>query len=301
MLEILHREFVYLYYYFSVQLEQIALYWALGIVIGSCVSVFFKKKMQALLDGMKERKLGIFGIIPAALLGIASPLCMYGTVPIAASLAIGGMREDWLAAFMMSSILLNPQLLIYSAALGPRIFILRFAFCLLGGIVAGLCVRFFFRNQSFFSFTKLDASGDRDTHPNLFMRLLLNMWRNLKVTGPYFLLGIAITAIYQRYVPQEVVATVFGKTSRGFGVLLATTLGVPVYVCGGGTIPLLQEWLWNGMSAGSAVAFMISGPATKFTNLGAVKIILGKKNFILYIAFAILFAFLSGTLVDLVI
>lgn len=43
---------------------------------------------------------------------------MYGTIPIAASLSRSGMRDDWLAAFMMSSILLNPQLLLYSAALG---------------------------------------------------------------------------------------------------------------------------------------------------------------------------------------
>jgi uncharacterized membrane protein YraQ (UPF0718 family) len=49
---------------------------------------------------------------------------------------------------------------------------------------------------------------------------------------------------------------------------------------------------------GSATAFMITGPATKITNLGAVKIILGMKNFILYIIFTILFALLSGFVVD---
>lgn len=48
---------------------------------------------------------------------------------------------------------------------------------------------------------------------------------------------------------------------------------------GGGTIPLLQTWLYDGTSMGSAVAFMITGPATKITNLGTVKIILGVKWF----------------------
>ena len=62
--------------------------------------------------------MGIWGIIPASLLGMASPLCMYGTIPIAASFSRQGMRDDWLAAFMMSSILLNPQLILYSTALG---------------------------------------------------------------------------------------------------------------------------------------------------------------------------------------
>ena len=33
----------------------------------------------------KEKKREFWGLIPASLLGIVSPLCMYGTIPIAAS------------------------------------------------------------------------------------------------------------------------------------------------------------------------------------------------------------------------
>jgi uncharacterized membrane protein YraQ (UPF0718 family) len=80
---------------------------------------------------------------------------------------------------------------------------------------------------------------------------------------------------------------------------MAATIGVPLYACGGGTIPLLQWWLGDGMSMGAACAFMITGPATKITNLGAVKIVLGLKRFLLYIAFTMVFAFVSGFLVDL--
>jgi uncharacterized membrane protein YraQ (UPF0718 family) len=74
---------------------------------------------------------------------------------------------------------------------------------------------------------------------------------------------------------------------------------VPLYACGGGTIPLISAWLANGMSIGSAAAFMISGPATKITNLGALKIILGIKRFIIYIIFSIVFAWGSGIIVSI--
>jgi uncharacterized membrane protein YraQ (UPF0718 family) len=43
---------------------------------------------------------------------------------------------------------------------------------------------------------------------------------------------------------------------------------------------------------------MLTGPATKITNLGAVKIVLGMKNFVLYLLFTMLFAFMCGVLVD---
>lgn len=62
---------------------------------------------------------------------------------------------------------------------------------------------------------------------------------------------------------------VFGG-NEAFGILMAATIGVLLYACGGGTIPLLQAWLMDGMSLGGAAAFMITGPATKITNLGAV-------------------------------
>jgi len=102
------------------------------------------------------------------------------------------------------------------------------------------------------------------------------------------------------YMAQYRLPPPFRKENEGVGVLMAATVGVPLYACGGGTIPLLQQWLLNGMSMGSAAAFMITGPATKITNLGAVKIVLGMKHFILYLAFVMLFSLLSGWLANVI-
>ena len=203
MLKVLHREFIYLRYYFELQFTQIFWYWVLGIAIGSFVSVFAKDGIHNLFRRMRDKKWGILGIIPACLLGIASPLCMYGTIPIAASFARQGMREDWLAAFMMASILLNPQLIIYSAALGPAVLAIRIVSCFLCGIAAGLLVWVFYKDKTFFDFSGFEERASRDTHPNLLVRYLLNVWRNLKATGLYFLFGILLSALFQRYVPQE--------------------------------------------------------------------------------------------------
>ena len=299
MLDIIRREFIYVWYYFEVQLRQIFLYWALGIVIGSVISVFGKQKIHSLMSVIQDKHLGVLGIIPASLIGIASPLCMYGTIPIAASFSQKGMRDDYLAAFMMSSVLLNPQLLIYSAALGNFALCVRFISCFLCGICAGLVVRFCFKDKHFFNFEGFSERASRDTDPNLFMRLLKNIGRNIKATGQYFLVGILLSALFQRYVPAEAFASLF-VNNRGFGLLMAATIGVPLYACGGGTIPLLQQWLSSGMSMGSATAFMITGPATKITNLGALKIVLGLKHFALYMAYVMVFSLVCGFIVNLI-
>ncbi len=94
MTDILRREAVYLWYYFSVQFEQIFKYWVLGMVLGSLVSVFLKEHLHRTFRFMGEKRLGIMGIVIASALGIASPLCMYGTIPIAASFSKSGIRDD---------------------------------------------------------------------------------------------------------------------------------------------------------------------------------------------------------------
>ena len=261
IISVLRRELIYIWYYFDIQLRQIFWYWVIGMAIGSLVSVFAKDKIHGLMTRMSEKRLGIIGIIPACLLGIASPLCMYGTIPIAASFRRKGMRQDWLAAFMTASILLNPQLIIYSAALGAKALAVRMTSCFVGGCAAGL--------------------------------------RNVRATGLYFLFGILLSALFQRYVPQSVMTGVFGG-SEAWGVLMAATIGVPLYACGGGTIPLLVSWLDEGMSLGSAAAFMITGPATKITNLGALKSAMGWGRFLLYIAYIMVFSLVCGLIVNAV-
>ena len=131
MIAILQRELIYLWYYFDLQLRQIFWYWVLGMVLGSAISVFAKEKIHDAVRGLTDKKLGAFGVVPASILGIASPLCMYGTIPLAASFSRYGISDDWLAAFMMSSILLNPQLIIYSMALGPTALVVRIVSCFL--------------------------------------------------------------------------------------------------------------------------------------------------------------------------
>lgn len=176
--------------------------------------------------------------------------------------------------------------------------LIRLASALFCGVIAGLCVRWFFKGRSFFHFDGLAAPVNRDTDPNPLWRFLKNLGRNIRATGPYFLLGILLSALFQRYVPSRLMTDLFGG-NEALGVLMAATIGVPLYACGGGTIPLLQQWLYDGMSMGSAAAFMLTGPSTKITNLGALKIVLGLKHFCLYLAYVMFFSLATGILVNL--
>jgi uncharacterized membrane protein YraQ (UPF0718 family) len=219
MIDWIRREAIYLWYYLDIQLRQIAPYWALGILLSSAVSVFGKKAIHGAFARIGQRRMGWLGVIPASLLGVASPLCMYGTIPIAASFSGQGVKDDYLAAFMMSSILLNPQLIFYSGALGGTAVIIRCVSCTFCGCVAGWLIRMFYsgKGRPFFNFSGFHEGEDRDTDPNPLKRYLKNVWRNIRATGPMFALGILLTALYQIHIPSDFVSGLFGK-NEGFGV-----------------------------------------------------------------------------------
>lgn len=74
-----------------------------------------------------QEKIGVCGRHRRQRLGDCLTAVYVREIPLAASFSRSGIKDDWLAAFMMSSILLNPQLIVYSMALGPAA--LRCASC----------------------------------------------------------------------------------------------------------------------------------------------------------------------------
>lgn len=137
----LEREAIFLWYYLDIQIRQIAPYWALGIVLGSAVSVFGKKYIHGAFAKIGQRKMGWLGVIPASLLGIASPLCMYGTIPIAASFSEQGVKDDYLAAFMITGPATKiTNLGAMKIVLGWKRFVIYLAYVMLFSLTTGLLV-----------------------------------------------------------------------------------------------------------------------------------------------------------------
>ncbi len=304
MLEIIQREAIYIWYYFVIQFNQIVLYYILGVVLGSFISIFVKDKILSFaLAKIQTKKKTLPMIVFSSIVGIISPLCMYGTIPIASSFAQKGIKEHFIASFMLSSILLNPQLIVYSLALGKSIFLIRIISCFVCGVVSGIFVYIFYNgtNKAFFNFTLFEGNSGVQREATL-LEFFKSIIRNIEHTALYFLLGILLSALFQRYIDAEAFANIFGATgNKGFGVLMAASIGVPIYACGGATIALLLSWLEVGMTYGAATSFMITGPATKITNISALKMILGTRNFILYFLYIFMYSVVAGFIVNLLV
>jgi len=276
------------------QFQQIGPYWIAGIVAGSLVSVFLSDRIAGKMTRLAAGSFWPVPICVASFLGLVSPLCMYGTVPIIAALGKKGVPQHLLAAFMISSILLNPNILFFTFALGTKLALVRLGLSFFSGVLAGGLVLLFFRKRALFALERFaEPEGQRK---KVFFRDLLKAFR---ITAPYLLFGITLAAWFERYVPPDLVAGMFGAR-HGLGVLFATTVSIPLYVCGGGTIPLIRAWMQAGMGAGDATAFMLAGPTVKINNLSAVKMLFGAKHFALYLAYNLVFAMIAGWAIEFI-
>jgi uncharacterized protein len=236
----------------------------------------------------------------AAGLGIVSPLCTYGTVPLVLTLLSSGVPLAPLATFLSASALMNPQLfLITWGGLGAKMAIARLAAVLVCGLLLGTLLHLLPARWSVATEPREEAErGHRHRHPFSLSRFLKSCGKTLQFVGFYVLLGVVLGAAIEVLVPGRWILATFGS-GGWLQVLVAALLGVPLYACGGGTIPLVRSLIENGMAQGAALAFLVAGPATRIPPLMALATIVRPVVVGAYIVYLIIFSVASGLLYGL--
>ena len=118
-------------------------------------------------------------------------------------------------------------------------------------------------------------------------------WTDLSFIGKYFTLGLLIAALVKSLLSEEWIVHILGDASH-WSVPAAVALGVPLYACGGGSIPVIDSMMQMGMTRGAALAFFISGPATKFPTLAVFGTVFGSRLLGLYLAVMLVGALIWG-------
>ena len=115
---------------------------------------------------------------------------------------------------------------------------------------------------------------------------------------PFFALFAGIGYLINQFIPTSWITEVFGSHNV-FAVPLASLIGLPLYVNGDSSIPLLQSLMGSGVSGGAMLAFMITGPGTSAGVLAGIATIMKKKAIALYVAYLFVGAILLGYAYDI--
>ena len=282
-------------------LGQLWPYLIVGIIATSTVKVFVSKEWIA--DFFQRNKKS--SILIAALLGVLSPLGSYVAIPLCAALFTLGTPLPVIMAFLVSTPLINPNLFFLTAgAFGLELAVLRVISALVLGIIAGYSTRLLIQNniiatirskqQDENSIAKRAINGDN----SLLKIFIIDLYKMTKYVGKYFFIAIILAALIKIFFPTKILTNLFRDNSF-WVVLLSTSAGVPFYVCGGAAIPVIQELASLGMNKGSVLAFFISGPATKISNLVLMRSAFSSRVFSLYLAVGMVGAFIIGLIYNL--
>lgn len=239
-------------------------------------------------------------IITSSILGIISPLCTYGTVPLVINLYRSGVPLAPLITFLSASSLMNPQLFIITwGGLGLELAILRIAGVLVFTLMLGLIIlqekRFRFIDSTIVRHTKFTRETSTEKYITAFKLrdFSISSLRTLEFVGFYIVTGIVLSSLLEAFIPVSSLLST-ANPNKLLGIIGAALVGIPLYACGGGTIPLIQMLLSNGMSRGAALAFLIVGPATRITPLLALASFLKPQMIVLYVLSIIFFSVFLG-------
>ncbi|MFH0759718.1 MAG: permease [Bacteroidota bacterium] len=274
-----------------------------GIVLSTVVKVKVSKQQ---MSAFFSKRSAATTILFAAIIGVFSPVGSYVIIPMSAALLVIGVPLPALMALMVSSPLMNPNLFVLTAgAMGLEMAILRTLAALILGCTAGYTTRWLIRKQWLFPEKVIRDSGQfsidqfsGETAGRSLPGFLLELYKMARYVSKYFFLAIVFAAGIKILVNPDAVVRYFG--GDGFlSVAISTGAGVPFYVCGGAAIPVVQQLAELGMSKGAVLAYFISGPVTKISNLVLLQTIFRRAILIQYLAIGILGALAFGLLYNL--
>lgn len=248
--------------------KELWLYLLVGIILTTLFQAFIDKKK--LSDWVKAHS--HISIIGAAAFGVISPLGTYVCIPMAGSLYRKGTPLAPLMAFIVASPILNPTIFMLTVgAFGNEMAILRLISGILLGVFAGYI--FYFLGKRVGKTAKIENKTTEKPltiNKSYWQKFLQEFKGSTIYMSKYFSIAIVIAAAIKNLVSPEQVDWLLGSGSF-MSVVFAAGAGIPLYSCGGAAIPVLYQLSELGMTKGAVLAFFISGPSTRISNLVLLK------------------------------
>ncbi|MEL7026565.1 MAG: permease [Pseudomonadota bacterium] len=249
-------------------------------------------------------------IVMGALLGGLSPFCSCEVIPFIAALLAVGAPLSAVMAFWLSSPLMDPPMFIITAGtLGLPFAVAKTIAAVAMGLLGGLAVMVLggtsvfsdplreqpaksgcgcgaspFSGKPVWRFWSDSARVATFTDTAKENALFLLKWLSL---------AYLIEAMMLRWLPAEWIASALGGNGIG-PIFLGAIVGAPAYLNGYAAVPLIDALLTQGMSQGSAMAFMLAGGASSIPAAIAVWALVRPRVFSAYIALAICGAVIAG-------
>jgi uncharacterized membrane protein YraQ (UPF0718 family) len=298
------------------ELLDILPYFLVGILLAGYIRTYkIAIKLRA-----KFRRHGLLSVFIASLVGMITPLCACGTLTTAVSLLFAGVPLAPVMALLITSPLQSPTTYLLTLNdLGTEWTVIRAAAAFLMGMFAGTVTLLLrdrgFETKSIFIEGAIPRGDFHDeSYPderlrcnckekfgnrvaartnNMFLVFMAKSSEMLWIVGKYVLVGVAIGAVVERYLPFEWIYRLFGQKDP-LSIVWITLGSVPIFlhqISASSILYHIKSSLHGTVDGGAGLAFMIGGPVTAMPTMIMFWTIFKKRVFFLY-----LFVCLAGTI-----
>jgi uncharacterized protein len=229
-------------------------------LMGIIRSFFSPEKTRKALEG----KSLFAGNIMAGTLGIVTPFCSCSAIPLFIGFVESGIPLGVTFSFLIASPLINEVAVIMLISLfGWKTGIIYVTAGLTISIISGWIIGKLnldkwiqdwvlkIRVNNVQTFENQINFEDRIQYGfNAVKDTLSKIWI-------YIILGIVIAAFIHGYVPEDYLISLMNK-SAWYSIPVSVLIGVPVYSCPAGIVPIVSALIEKGIPLGTALAFMMS-------------------------------------------
>jgi uncharacterized membrane protein YraQ (UPF0718 family)/copper chaperone CopZ len=266
----------------------------LGLLIAGLMHVYLPRGFVH--RGLHRPDMG--SVARASLIGVPLPLCSCGVIPTALGLHREGASKGATTAFLIST----PQtgvdsILVSAALLGWPFALFKVVAAFVTGLLGGALVnRFAAAGASPASPPAADAQ-EAAPRGGLGEALRYALFDLLAAIDLWIIAGVLVAALITVWLPTDSLVG-HGWTQGVGGMLLVLAIAIPLYVCTTGSVPIAASLIAAGMPTGTALVFLMAGPATNVATLGAVYRVLGGRVLILYLAVVVVMSMVLGLAFD---
>ena len=245
---------------------------------------------EFLPDGLVRRQLsqrGLKSILRAVLAGVPMPLCSCGVVPTALGLYKDGASKGATTGFLISTPQTGVDSILVSASfLGWPFALFKLGAAAITGIIGGWIADRVAPDEPISP--PAVGAPDPARPPQRFPERLgaatrYALYDLFGAIDRWIIFGVIVAAGITAATPPDFFQQL--TWTQGFtGMLLMLAVALPLYVCTTGSVPIAAGFVAAGMPAGTALVFLMAGPATNLATIGAVYRTLGGRILAVYLS-----------------
>jgi len=288
----------------------------IGIGLAATIKTFqWDLKLRAYM-----RQSGAATIPLAVFLGVFSPLCACGVLPVVIPLAVSGVPLPPLLALLATSPLMSPDAFTITwSGLGPAMAWAKLLSAAGMGFLVGGVTYLLEKHSDFTSgIVKIRPVYNQDGSlapaydiacandiilPAMTVRprenrLLFFMDRARDTSlfvGKFLVMAVLLQVAMEMLVPMEFIRVLAGSPGAA-SLFKAALLGAPLPAHQVPVVPLTRGLLDLGMDPGAAVTFLVAGPVTSIPALLVLWKVFEKRLFTVYLSLCLLGAIAAGAI-----